>query len=238
MTKNQSSLFRRALFLLGLGVVALAFFLNTRSRELTRVDVFTWVSITLMYLVFFIPFFFSSIRLSSFSSRIPSLVVFWTGVVFYIIASIVVIILLSLYIVSVNTAIIAQAALLFLFAVNGYLALFASSHAHRVSVEEDTKQRFIDEIKSKAQFLLLSAGGLPAESENAREIIKRVVEDIKYISPLNDGAGDELELKIIISLNTLAELCNSAARSGHPVALPAEARKLQSLVRERKLLKN
>jgi hypothetical protein len=238
MTKNQSSLFRKALFFLGLGVVALAFFLNTRGRELTRMDAFTWVSITLMYLVFFIPFFFSSIRLSGFSGKIPSLIVLWTGAVFYILASIVVIKLISLYIVSMSTAIIAQVALLFLFALNGYLALFASSYARRVSVEENTKQRFIGEIKSKAQFLSLSADGLPVENESAREIIKQATEDIKYISPLNDGAGDEFELKIIVSLNTLAELCNSAAGGGHPVALLAEAKKLQSLVRGRKLLKN
>jgi hypothetical protein len=238
MTKNQSALFRRVLFLMGLGVVALAFFLNTRGRELTRVDAFTWVSITLMYLAFFVPFFFSSIRSSSFSNRIPALVVLWIGVVFYIVGSIGVIILLFLYITSVNTAIIAQAALLFLFAVNGYLALFASSYARRVSVEEDTKQQLLREIKSKARFLLLSADDLPAESGSVREIIKRAVEDIKYISPLNDGAGNELELKIIISLNTLAGLCDSAAGGGHPVALPAEAKKLQSLVMERKLLKN
>lgn len=238
MTKSQSSLFRRALFLMGLGVVALAFFLTTWGRELTHIDVFTWVSITLMYLAFFTPFFFSSIRPSSFSSRIPALVVLWTGVVFYIIASIVVIILLSSYTMSVSMAIIAQATLLFLFAVNGYFALFTSSHARHVSVEEGAKQRFVVEIKSKAELLSLSADVLPVENESAREIIKQAAEDIKYISPLNDGAGDELELKIIISLNTLMELCNSAAGGGHPVALPAEAKKLQSLVRERKLLKN
>jgi hypothetical protein len=238
MTKKQSSLFRRALFLLGLGVVALAFFLNTRGQELTRTDAFDWVSITLMYLVFFIPFFFSSIWLSNFSGKIPLLVMIWSSVVFYITASIVVIILLSLDIVSISMAIIAQAALLFLFAVNGYFALFVSSHARRVSVEENTKQRFIGEIKSKAQFLLLSADSLPTESEGARDIIKRAAEDIKYISPLNDGAGDEFELKIIASLNTLAELCNNAAGGGRPVALLAEAKKLQSLVRGRKLLKN
>jgi hypothetical protein len=238
MTKNQSSLFRGALFFLGLGVVALAFFLTRQGRELTRVDAFTWVSITLMYLAFFIPFFFSSIRLSSFSGKIPSLVMVWTGVVFYIIASIVVIILLSLYIASVNTAIIAQAILLFLFAVDGYLALFASSHARRVSVEEDTKQQFIGEIKSKSQVLSLSAERLPAEFESARTVIKRASEDIKYISPLNDGAGEELELKIIISLNTLMELCDGVSGGGHPVALAAEANKLQALVRERKLLRN
>jgi hypothetical protein len=238
MTKNQSSLFRGALFILGLGVVALAFFLTTQARELTRIDAFTWVSITLMYLAFFIPFFFSSIRLSSFSGKIPSLLMVWTGIVFYIIASIVVIILLSSYIVSLNMAIIAQAILLFLYAVDVYLALFASDHARRVSVEEDTKQQFVGEIKSKSQFLSLSADRLPPEFENVRAIIKRASEDIQYISPLNDGAGEELELKIIISLNKLAELCDGASGGGHPVALAAEANKLQALVRERKLLRN
>ncbi|MDR1399581.1 MAG: hypothetical protein LBJ41_06655 [Treponema sp.] len=237
MTKNQSSLLRRAFFLLGIGVVALAFFLNTRGRELTGIDAFTWVSITLMYLVFFIPFFFLSIRPSRFSGKIPLLVMLWTGVIFYIVASIVVIMLLSLYI-SMNMAIISQVVLLFLLAVNGYFALFASSYARRVSVEEGAKQQLISEIKSKALFLVLSADSLPAESGSVREIIKQATEDIKYISPLNDGAGDELELKIIISLNTLMELCNSAAGGGHPIALPAEVKKLQALVRERKLLKN
>jgi hypothetical protein len=69
MTAKQSVFFRTILFLLGAGIVVLAFFLLTREKELTGHIAFIWILIAVMYLVFFTPFFFSVIRISNFFGK-------------------------------------------------------------------------------------------------------------------------------------------------------------------------
>ncbi|MDR1221116.1 MAG: hypothetical protein LBK73_16135 [Treponema sp.] len=243
MTRNQSLAFRIMLFLFGAGVVALAFFLSASGKLLTDAAVFTWLSIGVMYLVFFIPAFFLTIAIANVSDKIPSLPVIWTSVIGYIIASIIVIALLSNAVISLNKAVIGQAALLFLFAICVFLAFFASSHVRDAGEEERKKTQFTTGLKARAQILSLSASGLPTEYEAARTAILRTLEEIKYLSPVNGFEGFDLEFKIMDSLNSIADVCDDIAAgaqavSDMSVSLETEARMLRMLVKERKLLRN
>ena len=237
MTGKQSSFFRTILFLFGGGIIALAFFLSTQGKELTRVDAFIWISIAVMYLVFFTPFFFSVIRIGNFSAKIPPLALVWTGIIGYIIFSIVNIVLLSNG-MSFTKALVAQCILLFLFFIDVYFAYFASSHVSGVAASEKVKQHYVHELKAKAQVLLLTVKNLPAEYEAAQKLISGAIEDCKYIYPVDNGAGDELELKIIASLRSIEELCGTITGGGHSMDLEKEAHNLQAFVKERKLLRN
>jgi len=240
MTKNQSSLFRFLLFLAGAGIIVLAFFLTRGDRELNRIDAFTWASIGVMYLVFALPFVFAAINISNFSGKIPSLVMIWLGILFYMAASTVILILLTRNppILQFNAAIIIQAVLLLLFIINIYLGYFASSHIRNVAAEEAGKQEFIRELKPKAQSLLLSVNRLPGEYENAQKILKQAIEEIRFIYPVNGGAGSDLESQIIKSINIITEYCGTVQAGAHNAKLEAESEKLRMLVKERKLLRN
>jgi hypothetical protein len=237
MTRKQSLLFRVILFLFGAGIIALAFFLSNEGKELSRIDIFVWASIAVMYLVFFTPFFFSAIRIGNFSVKIPPLALVWIGISGYIILSIWNIILLVTS-MSFTRAIIAQAILLFAFLIDVYFAYFASDHVGRVAVQEKIKQQYVNELKSKSQILLLSVNELPAEYETSQQLLKQSIEDIKYIYPVDNAAGDELELKIIIALKSIAEMCDAVTTGGHPSSMESMARNLQAIVKERKLLRN
>ncbi|MDR0557939.1 MAG: hypothetical protein LBG43_08770 [Treponema sp.] len=243
MTRSQSLAFRVLLFGGGVTalVTALAFFLNTQGKGLTDAAVFTWLSIGVMYLVFFIPAFFSTIANSS--GKIPSLPVIWTSVIGYIIASVIVIALLSNAALSLNKAIAGQSALLFFFAVCVFLAFFTSSHARQVGEEEGKKTQFTSGLKARAQLLSLSASGLPARYEAAKTTILQALEEIKYISPVNGFEGFDLEFKIMDSLNEVSDICDSIAAGGTQAVsetsvLEKRAKMLQMLVKERKLLRN
>lgn len=239
MTKNQSLFFRFLLFLAGAGIIILAFFFYKGSHELNRQDAFVWISISLMYLIFFLPFFFSSININNFSGKIPVISLAWFGIILYIAISVVIIILLNkTHVISLNTAIIIQSILLFLFFVNIYFAYFAVSHVHAVTIEEESKQQYISQIKSKAQVFQLTVDKLPAEYENVQKILKRTLDDIKYIYPVNNGAGGDLESKILRSLNTLSEFAGNIQSGPLSAAIKPEAENLQMLVNERKLLRN
>ena len=236
MTRNQSLFFRFLLFLAGVGIIILAFFLTNVNRQLDRMDAFVWTSIIMMYLVFFVPFFFSVIRIANFSEKIPHLSIVWLGIFLYLTASVLLIFLLRIHTVTLNTAIIIQAVLLFFFLVDIYFAYFASSHVRSVAVEEDALRQYISEIKSKSQVLSLSVNRLPPEYEKVQKILKQTLEDIRFISPVKE-AGD-LEMKILRSLDFFCELCGGISSGVHPASLEVEASNLQMLVNERKLLRN
>jgi hypothetical protein len=141
MTKTQSLVFRVLLFLAGAGIIALAFFLLEGGKEIAGKDIFMWISIGIMYLAVFCPFFFLSVNTENFSGKIPSLILIWLGVFLYTPASVVNIVLLKNGIIPLNASIVIQAALLFLFLLDVYFGYFASAHAVQVAAEEDDKRR-------------------------------------------------------------------------------------------------
>jgi hypothetical protein len=239
MTKNQSLFFRFLLFVAGAGIVCLVFFLTTGNRELTRIDAFVWTSVGIMYLMFFLPFFFSVIKIGNFSVKIPGLVLFWLGIFLYILCSTVIILLLApLRLLPFNAAIIIQSIVLFLFLINVFFAFFASSHIANTAAGESGKQQHLNRIKPKARILSLSVDKLSPEYARAQKILTQALDDIKYIYPADRGAGSELELQIIASLDFLSELCDNIQAGSHTTELLPEAEKLQRLVNERKLLRN
>ncbi|MCL2443468.1 MAG: hypothetical protein FWD13_08410 [Treponema sp.] len=238
MTKNQSHFIRFLLFLAGAGIIVLAFFL-TKGDVVTDKDAFVWFSISVMYLVLFLPFLVSVISTKNFSSKIPAISLIWFGIPLYIIASVAVIILLAVvHILPLNIAIIIQSILFFIFLIIIYFSYFAVSRVKSVAAEEAVKQQYITQIKSKANVLLLSVNKLTGEYENTQKILKQSMDDIRYIYPVNAGAGDELELNILRSLGSLSQHLDSILSGAHNPMLDKEAVNLQSLVNERKLLRN
>jgi hypothetical protein len=238
MTQKQSLFFRFVLFLMGAGIVFLAFHLFAGNRELTRADKFMWVSIAGMYGVFFLPVFFSRIRIGNFSAKIPSLTLVWMGVFLYLPASIAVIVLLKSEAISYNTGLVIQAILVFLLALAVYLGYFANAHVGAVAGEEAALRRHLSEIKNKASLLALAVNALPAGYEAVQATLRRAIDDIKYITPVQNSAGADAELKIISALDTVKEVCGSVAGGARPATFEAEAEKLYTYVKERKLLRN
>jgi hypothetical protein len=236
MTKYQSLLIRIILFFVGAGIVILAFFLTTGGRILTGLDSFTWASIGSMYLVFFAPFFSTSLNRRNFSGKIPRIALVWAGVGGYILISCW-IIRLAWTGLPVRFAVILQAALAFLFLVDVFFAFLASSHVRRIASQEARKTELLNEAKGKARTLSLAVNALPAEYEAAAKAISDALEDIRYLSPLDGRAGEEQELAILASLGRIGELCQTAAEGGHP-NFAAETGTLTASVRLRKMLRN
>jgi hypothetical protein len=238
MTRTQSSFFRFILFFFGAGIVLLAFFLFNRGRDLSERDIFMWISIGIMYLVFFTPFFFSVINIGNFSGKIPSIAIIWGGIFVYIPVSIVIITLLQFFIISLNVALVVQSVAVFAFLLVIYFGYFASSHVGNVAAEEANKLQYLAEMKNKAASLVLKAGSLPGEYEGVRKLIGQSADDIRYLSPVDENKSAETDLKILNVVGNLLEFCDTASEGGHPVSFEGDAKKLQMLVKERKLLRN
>jgi hypothetical protein len=197
-----------------------------------------WISISLMYLFFFLPFFFSVINIGNFSAKIPSLTMVWAGIFLYIPVSAAVILALKYSIIVFNTALIIQTILIFLFFLDVYFAYFANSHIQAVAVEESGKLQYVTEMKNKALLLVVKAGSLTETYEQIQTRIKKAAEDIRYFSPVDRGKSMESDLKIINSIENLSQLCDVVSEGGHPDSFDAEINKLQLLIKERKLLRS
>jgi hypothetical protein len=237
MTKGQSQFFRFILFLLGAGIIALAFYLTRDGNELTGIDKFMWISISVMYLFLFLPFFFSVINIGNFSSKIPSMTMVWGGIFLYIPVSVAVILALKNFAIPLNTALIIQAVLVFLFLIDIYFAYFANSHIQVVAVEESGKLQYVTEMKNKALLLVVKAGSLTGAYERNQKRIKQAAEDIRYFSPVDRGKSMETDLRIINSIENLSQLCGVISEGGHLDSLDTEIDKLEILIKERKLLR-
>jgi hypothetical protein len=238
MTRTQSLFFRFILSLVGAGIILLAFFLFNRNKELSDKDIFMWISIVVMYLVFFTPFFFSAINTGNFSGKIPSVVIIWSGIFAYIPVSIGIIVLLQFLIISLNVALILQSIVLFAFLVIIYFGYFASSHVNNVAAEEANKLQCLTEMKNNAALLALKSGSLSAEYEEAHKLIKRSTDDIRYFSPVNQNRSTETDLEILNVIGNLIELCDTISKGGHPALFEEKTKNFQMLVKERRLLRN
>jgi hypothetical protein len=212
MTRNQSLFFRFMLFVMGAGIVALAFHLFAGGRELTQTDKFMWISIAGMYVVLFAPLFFSSVHIGNFSFKIPSLTLVWMGVCLYLPASAAVIILLRAALISFNAALVIQAVLVFLLAGTVYLGYFANARVREVAAEEAGLRQYLTEIKNRASALTPAVNALPAGYGKIQETLRRALGDIKYITPVQNNMGTETELKILKRITS----CTSRMTRGRP----------------------
>jgi hypothetical protein len=209
-----------------------------KKSRLSGEDAFMWVSIAIMYLFFFVPFFFSAIKIGNFSAKIPSYTLIWSGIFLYIPVSVVVIILLRFSYISLKAALIIQAVFCFLFFVNIYFGCFASSHVRNVAAGEENKTRSLIKMKNGAASLALKAGALNPGHERFRQSVEKAAEDIRYLSPVEGGKSAELDLKILNSLERLSQFCDSVSEGGNPVDFDGETKKLRMLIEERKLPRN
>jgi hypothetical protein len=190
-----------------------------------------------MYLVFFVPFFFSAINIGNFSVKIPSITIIGLGIFVYIPVSIVIIALLRFSIISLNAALVLQSIAIFALLLYIYFGCFASSHAGGVTAEEANKLYGLTEIKNKSALLALKAGSLSAEYDEARKLIKKSADDIRYLSPAGHNST-ETDAKILSIIEKLGEICDTVSGGGHPSSFEQEAKKLQGFIAERKLLRN
>jgi hypothetical protein len=205
--------------------MALAFFLITKNTGLTPVGGFTWISISIMYLALFSPFVFAKAHLF----------IMLLGVGVYVVASSAVAALLNLSIIpALDVAVFMQVGLLLLFAIVVFCAYFAVFPVGRYGQAD--RLASVRKLRSLAESVAFKVSDLPEEYGIVRKLLFQIAEDLRYIAPLKGNKGIDLEEKIAASLHFMGQYCDSAFEGGSVTAFEREARNLQVLVRQRKLL--
>lgn len=227
MTRSQSILLRLVLFVLGASIIILIFFLSTKNTEPSMVSRFTWISVSLMYLVLCSPLVFFSLE-----GKVGSFAMLLIGIGLYIILSIVLVILANVgVVVEIGIALVAQAILFVFFAALVYVAYFGGSGTGRAE-----RLASIKKLQSLAAAVDMKVSDLPDEYSTVRKTLNQIIEDLHYLAPLKSKRSVELEKKIMDNLHFMGQYCDSAMLGGNVSAFEREVKNLQALVRQRKTL--
>ena len=234
MNKNQLKFFKTLLFVLGLGVIAAAFMLvNYPIPEsgLRDSQKFFWAEIVVCYLVFFVPLFYSSITSKNFDGKITSTVHIWVCVFLFEIAAITLSVLVLKGKATIRMAALIELVVFFLCAVFVYFGYFAGNHIEGVQARETASLSKINELKTAFSMLNLKTDMWQDNLHEQKAKIKKICDDVKYMSPVDSEAAQSLEMKLIVAANVLAE-ANLA-----PADMDAKILELTNTIKQRKLLR-
>lgn len=235
MNSKHLNIFKNLLFVLGLVIIAIAFaVVNSPMPEqgLTSGQKFLWVEIVICYLVFFIPFFFSSISSKNIDTKITSTIAIWISVIIFEIIAIALAVLSLNDVVKIKVSIIVELIVFFISAIFVYFGYFSGNHIGNVQEQEKQSLNKIKELKSAFEMLNLKTQMWPDELNAQKAAVKKLCDDIRYISPLESDAASKIEMKLIVAANVIMESNLSSAE------MDSKILELTNLISQRKLLKN
>ena len=233
MNSKQLDIFRNFLFIGGLVIVGFAFaIVNNPFPEngLEATQKFFWAEILICYLVFFVPFFFSSITSKTIDTKITSTVNLWISVIVFEIVAITFAILVLNVQVSIRIAILVELIVFFFASIFVYFGYFAGNHIGNVQAQEEKSLSKIAELKSAFEMLSLKTDMWSYELNNQKDAIKKLCDDVRYMSPVDKDLASKLEMKLIISANALLESTLT------PAEMESKIIELRNLINQRKLL--
>lgn len=234
MNSKQLNFFKTLLFIFGLAIIGIAFSIfNSSIPEggLKPAQKFFWVEMVVCYIVFFVPFFFSSITTKKFDTKITSTVNIWLSVIFFEIVAIAFAVLVLKRIVSIRISILVELVVLFLSAIFVYFGYFAGNHIGNVQAQEQNSLSKISELKSAFEMLNLKTEMWNEDLQAEKESVKKLCDDVRYMSPVDSDLASKLEMKLIISASVLTE--SNFVKS----ELDEKILELKNLIGQRKMLR-
>lgn len=234
MNSKQLDIFRTLLFIVGIVIVGITFaIVNYPFPEngLEASQKFFWAEIVICYLVFFVPFFFITITSKTIDTKITSTVNIWISVIIFEIVAITFAILALNEKVTIQIAIIVELIVFFFAAIFIYFGYFAGNHIENVQTAETKSLSKITELKSAFEMLNLKTDAWSHELNNQKDAIKKLCDDVRYMSPVDSDLASKLEMKLIVSANVLTESTLS------PSEMDSKIVELTNLINQRKMLK-
>ena len=222
------------LFIAGFAIAGAAFAIanNPYPEEgLTAQQKFFWAEIFVCYFVFAVPFFFSSISSKNIDTKITSTVHIWLSVIIFEIVAIIFAVRVLHGISSIKTALIVELVLFFLLMIFVYFGYFAGAKIADVQAKEQVSLSKIAELKTAFDMLGLKAGTWGEDLFEQKTKVRKLCDDAKYLSPVDTDQAANLENKLIIAANVLAESRLT------PQETDAKIAEISGLISQRKLLR-
>lgn len=234
MNTKQLNIFKTILFISGFILIGAVFFVfnNPMPEEgLLPVQKFFWVEMVICYLVFAGPLFYLSISLKNLDTKITSTVNIWISIIIFEVVAITFAVLTLNNVVAIRYSILVELIVFFLLAIFVYFGYFVGNHIGNVQAQEEKSLSKISEVKSAFEMLNLKTDMWPYEFNNQKTVVKKLCDDVKYLSPVDSDASSKLEMKLIVSANVLTESTLT------PDEMDSKILELTNLINQRKLLR-
>ena len=235
MNSKQLNLFKILLFVFGFVVIGAAYFIvNDAAQDiaLSAGQKFFWVNLFILYSVFFCPFFFSSLKTANIDTKITSTVGIWIAVLIFEVVMIVLSVLVLKNVLDFKPVLIMELVLIFICGIFIYFAYFSGNHIQKVQNEEPTCLSHLEEVKSTFDSLLLKAELWPENLTECKSLLKKICEDVHYLSPVNNSTAESLEKKLVACACVIGESATNVTE------LDSKIKELSILLRQRKSLIN
>lgn len=234
MNTKQLNVFKTILFIFGLLVIGAAFLivnLPIPEEGLLESQKFFWINIAIMYLVFFCPFFFSSISTKTIDTKITSTVGVWIGVIIFELVALVFSILVLNQVVNFKIALLVELVLIFICGILIFWGYFAGNHIANVQANEEKSLSKIADVKNAFEMLNLKAETWGDDFNEQKSKVKKLCDDVKYLSPVDTDDASKIEQKLVIAANVLSESHFTPNEAEQKIA------EIELLVKQRKLMR-
>lgn len=233
MNKNQLLSFKIILFVTGLLVIGAAFLivnLPFPEEGISGNQKFFWINLVAMYLVFFCPLFFSSVSTKNLDAKITPTVGIWISVLIFEVVALALAISVLAASFSIKAAAIIELVLFFVCAVFVYFGYFSGNHIQNVQAREEKSLGKIGEVKNAFEMLNLKSD-LWKDLDEQKSRIKKICDDVKYLSPVDTDEAAKLEQKLVIAASVISDSHFTAAE------LDEKITELELLIKQRKLMR-
>lgn len=231
MNKRNLSTAGLVIFVIGALILILAFLmLSPLFPDKQPQYVFSCISVSLIYLAFFLPTFFGPLRGSA-ASLAASGTVYYKGLTTYTVISVANIVL-AFILFPLAVSVVIQCATLFVLLIWIFMAIVTKNHIDSTTQDEEIKKSVVMQLRSRAAKLTAITAGLDA-SNDVRVHAEKIAEDMRYLSPGNTAEARDLERRLLTMLDAI--LMDGNLASGYPAKpLSDKFNDFDAIYRERK----
>ena len=237
--KRVSSGFKIFIFLLGIGIIAGAFFLFNHGRETIPAEkIFMWVNIAVLYLVFFIPFLFIRVKTKSTDGTFMLISAAWPKILIFEAFGILLTIVVPVLGFPIRYGIIIEAVIfLFVFYWIGF-GLVAAGHSKEVEEKEEKMMEPIIDLRNASQIDAIKVNQIEDKCASEVARIRELAENIRYLSPVENASAKELESKLFDELSHISEAIDQVINGAGTSELKKHIDNAQILYEQRKAMLN
>lgn len=200
MKKNGHSSFLLVIFCFGLIIAGGALFLIKDLFEgRTGTYIFTCASVMLVYIAAFLPFI-SGLISGNTAQLVVSGAVYYKGMSAYAVVSAVAV-YLAFSVIPLKFAVAIQLVALFIFLIYVFMSKVTSDTIGGVEEEEAAKKSMISEMRSKAYQLSLMTEN--QDSKKVKDAVKRMNDDLRYLSPNGSQEAYDLECRMSAVIDSM-----------------------------------
>ena len=205
MDRRSSDNFRIALFIFGAVIIILASILVPLRMLLLTTRIFVWIAVFVMYLVIATPFIAPLLHSDKLDALFTGGIIYARGACVYLILSILILFAAITGTFRIGILYLFQLTALFVLILYLYLSLGAASFTSGVQKYEKDKSADLDKVKSEAKMLSTSLSGMDPDICTK---MGKIAEDIRYISPSDDGRARNLEVQMLDLLDEMNDRRN------------------------------